>query len=116
MHEPQGGAAEPAAREFCEQTQDLVHTACQTHRRLAQGSWRAKAAKEKELELRRTLRQICRQPLDHAKTESFRQRLPGKEQKHLFTKDAEQAQAALYRNTAKGRSRPHPTCEKKPPP
>jgi len=34
----------------------------------------------------------------------------------LFTKDTEQAQAALYRNTAKAKSRPHPTREKKKPP
>jgi hypothetical protein len=44
------------------------------------------------------------------------QRLLGKEHKHLFTKDTEQAQAALYRNTAQAKSPPHPTCEKKKPP
>lgn len=178
----QGKAANPAARQFCQQVQDFVRTACQAHRRLAQGPWRAKLAKEKQQGLRRTLRRLCRQPLDHAKTESFRQRLRGKEQQHLlvcfrhpqvpptnsqaersmrpvvlmrhvvhctrspkglenhsvlrslfetarrqgrkaneffydlFTQDTKQAQAALYRNTPKGKPRPRPACEKKKPP
>jgi len=81
----EGEAADPAAREFCQQVQGFVHTVCQAHHRLAQGPWRAKPAKKKEKSLRRTLRRLCREPLRHAKTEAFRQRLLGKEQKHLFT-------------------------------
>lgn len=177
-----GPAADPAARQFCQQVQGLVHTACQAHRRLAKGPWRAKAAKNRQRSLRRTLRRLCRRPLGHAKTEAFRQRLLGKEQKHLFTcfrrpqvpptnsqaersmrpvvlmrhvvhctrsakglenhsvlrslfetarrqgrkgheffydlftKNTRQAQAALYRNTPEGKSRPRPGCERKKPP
>jgi len=80
-----GKAAEPAARQFCRKIQGWVRTACQAHRRMAQGPWRAKAAKRKGQNLCRTLRRLCRKPLTHAKTEAFRRRLLGKEQKHLFT-------------------------------
>src|SRR3974390_1595982 len=41
----QGKAAEPKARQFCQNIQSWVRTACQAHHRLSRGPWRAKAAK-----------------------------------------------------------------------
>ena len=81
----QGPAADPQARQFCQKIQGLIHEACQAHRPLARGPWRAKRAKKQERRLRGQLRQICQRPLRHPRTESFRQRLLGPEQKLLFT-------------------------------
>jgi hypothetical protein len=81
----EGKAQDPKARQFCQNVQDLIHRACQAHRRLAKRTWRAKAAKKKEQAFRRELRQLCRQPLRYEPAEKFRQRLAGPEQKHLFT-------------------------------
>jgi transposase len=80
-----GKARDPAARQFCQQIQGFVHSACQAHRRLTQKPWRAPAAKRAEKRLRGHLRRLCRTPLSYPKAEHFRQRLLGKEQKHLFT-------------------------------
>ena len=80
-----GRGAEPRTRQFCQKVQGLVHAACQAHRQLSQGPWRAKRAKAKGQSLRNQLNQIGQTPLRHLRTESFRQRLLGKEQKLLFT-------------------------------
>src|SRR3974377_554423 len=42
-----GKAADPAARQFCQNIQGWVRTACQAHQRLCRGRWRAKSAKRK---------------------------------------------------------------------
>lgn len=81
----QGRAADPAARRFCQQIQGWVHDACQVHHRLAQGPWRARRAKTKARQLKHQLQRFCRQPLRHPRTESFRRRLAGPEQKLFFT-------------------------------
>jgi len=80
-----GQAADPPARQFCQQVQGFIRTACQAHHRLAQGPWRAQAAQHKERALRRQLRAWCRDPLCYPRAETFRKRLLGPEQKHLFT-------------------------------
>ena len=80
-----GRAADPAARRFCQQVQGWVQDACQAHRRIAQGPWRARRARTKERTLRRQLRKVCAKSLRHPKAESFRQRLLGPEQKHFLT-------------------------------
>ena len=78
-------AADPVALQFCKNIQGFVHDACQEHHKLSKGPWRAKAAKAKGLALRRLLKKLCRAPLHHPRTETFRKRLSGKEQKRLFT-------------------------------
>lgn len=80
-----GSSADPPARLFCQNIQGLVHEACQAHHKLARGRWRADLAKNTGQTLRRKLQRLCKAPLRHQKTESFRQRLLGKEQKLLFT-------------------------------
>lgn len=80
-----GRAADPQARQFCQAIQGWVHHACQAHRRLSLGPWRAQAAKEQGRALRTQLQELCAQPLRHERTEKFRQRLSGKEQKLFFT-------------------------------
>jgi len=80
-----GRAADPRARQFCQNIQGFVHEACQAHHQLSQKPWRAKRARNKERVLRRQLRALCRSPLRHAKAEAFRKRLTGPEQKHFFT-------------------------------
>ena len=80
-----GQAADPQARQFCQDIQGWVRTACQAHHRLCRGRWRAKAAKRKGQALRQALRALCRAPLRHPRTEAFRKRLRGPEQKLLFT-------------------------------
>jgi transposase len=80
-----GRAADPPARQFCQEIQGFIRTACQAHHRLAQGRWRAKAAQHKERALRRRLRALCRTPLRYPRAETFRKRLMGPEQKHFFT-------------------------------
>ena len=80
-----GRAADPSARQFCQNIQGFVHDACQAHRQICQGPWRAGRAKNKERALRRQLRALCSTALRYAKAESFRRRLLGPEQKHLFT-------------------------------
>jgi hypothetical protein len=80
-----GNAADPAARQFCQDIQGFVHTACQAHHRLSRGSWRAKSAQRKAGALRRELNSLCRAALRYPKAEAFRKRLLGPEQKHFFT-------------------------------
>jgi hypothetical protein len=80
-----GQAADPPARQFCQDIQGFVRTACQAHHQLSQGPWRAKAAKKKGRALCQQLRSLCQNPLHYPKAEAFRQRLLGPEQKHLFT-------------------------------
>src|SRR4029077_14428732 len=80
-----GRAADPQARLLCKNIQGFVHDACQAHRRLCQKPWRAQRAKNKERSLRRRLRLLCATPLRHPKTETFRKRLLGPEQKNFFT-------------------------------
>lgn len=80
-----GQAADPPARLFCQDIQAFVRTACQAHHRLTKGPWRAKTARRKGRALRRQLRALCQTPLHYQRTEAFRKRLLGPEQKHLFT-------------------------------
>jgi transposase len=80
-----GKAADPDARQFCQDVQGFVRTLCQAHHQLCEGPWRAKAAKKKAADLRRELRKLCGTPLRYAKAEAFRKRLLGPEQKHFFT-------------------------------
>ena len=80
-----GPAADPPARQFCQAVQGFVRTACQAHHRLVKGPWRAKTATRKGRALRRQLRALCRTPRHYPKAETFRKRLLGPEQKHLFT-------------------------------
>ena len=81
----EGKACDPKAHQFCQDIQAFVHTACQEHHQLARSPWRAKAAKKKESMLRKQLRAACKSVLTYPKAESFRKRLLGPEQKHLFT-------------------------------
>jgi hypothetical protein len=81
----EGRAADPVANRFCQDIQGFVRDACLAHRKLSQQPWRAKTAKAKARALRKQLKQICRSPLSHRRTEAFRQRLLGKEQELLFT-------------------------------
>jgi hypothetical protein len=55
------------------------------HHRLCRGRWRAKSAKRKGQTLRRHLQVLCTVCLRHPRTEAFRKRLSGPEQKLLFT-------------------------------
>jgi hypothetical protein len=80
-----GKAADPQALSFAQNIQGLVHDACLAHRQIAKGPWRAKRARDKERALRRQLRTICHKVLRYPRAESFRQRLLGPEQRHLFT-------------------------------
>lgn len=80
-----GNAADPGARQFCQNIQGWVHTACQAHHRLCRGRWRAKSAKRKGQALRKDVRALCASALRYPKAEAFRQRLLGPEQKLLFT-------------------------------
>lgn len=80
-----GKAADPEARQFCQNIQGWVRDACQAHHRLCRGPWRAKAAKRKGRWLRRQLRKLCTTALRYPKAEKFRKRLLGPEQKLLFT-------------------------------
>jgi transposase len=80
-----GKAADPDARQFCQNIQGWVRTACQAHHRLCRGRWRAKAAKRKGQALRRELRALCATALRYPKAEGFRKRLLGPEQKLLLT-------------------------------
>lgn len=81
----QGRAKDPAALRFCQNIQGFVHAACEAHRRLAKGRWRAKAATKKGAVLRRQLRALCQRSLRHPRAEAFRQRLLGDELRHFFT-------------------------------
>lgn len=80
-----GPAADPQARQFCQNVQGFIRAACQAHRQLAKGPWRAQTAKRQGRALGRQLRALCQTPLRYAKTETFRQRLLGPEHQHLFT-------------------------------
>jgi hypothetical protein len=80
-----GKAADPAARQFCQDIQGWVRTACQAHHRLCHGRWRAKAAKRKGRKLRQELRTLCATALRYLRAEKFRKPLSGPEQKLLFT-------------------------------
>ena len=81
----QGRASDPAARQFCQNIQAFVHDACQAHHQLCRQPWRAKAAKARGQNLRRQLNQLCQTHLRHPRTEAFRKRLAGPEQKFFFT-------------------------------
>lgn len=81
----QGKAADPDARQFCQNIQAWVRDACHAHHRLCHGPWRAKSAKRKGQILRRQLRALCVTPFRYARAEAFRKRLLGPEQKLLFT-------------------------------
>jgi transposase len=80
-----GAAADPQARQFCQDIQGWVHDACQAHQQLSQHPWRAKTAKAQERRLKKQLRKLCRQPLHYSKAEKLRKRLLGPEQKLLLT-------------------------------
>jgi transposase len=80
-----GQAADGAARQFCQNIQGWVRTACQAHHRLGRGRWRAKAAQRQGQGLRRELRALCATALRYPRAETFRQRLLGPEQELLFT-------------------------------
>lgn len=78
-------AADPRARRFCQQVQDLIRRACLIHRRISRRAWRAKTARRHERALRQQLRALCRRPLHYGPAEAFRKRLNGPERKHCFT-------------------------------
>ena len=78
-------AADPEARKFCGNIQGWVHDACQAHRSLARGRWRAEPARTAERQFQSRLEQLCARPLRHPKAENLRQRLLGPEQKLLLT-------------------------------
>ena len=80
-----GPAADPAARQFCQDIQGWVRTACQAHHQLCRRPWRVPAAKRKGQALRRQLCTLCATALGYPKAEAFRKRLMGPEQKLLFT-------------------------------
>ena len=80
-----GKAADPEARQFSQNIQAWVRTACQAHHRLCRGRWRAKSAKRQGLALRKELRALCRSPLRYPKAMALRKRLLGPEQKLLLT-------------------------------
>ncbi len=80
-----GEAADPQAGQFCQKIQGFVRDACEAHRKISKGPWRAGRAKNKARALLRQLRGFCSSPLRYPKAESFRRRLLGPEQKHLFT-------------------------------
>ena len=80
-----GKAAEQAARQFCQDIQAWVRTACQVHNRLCHGRWCAKSAKRKGKQLCQQLRALCALPFGYPKAEAFRKRLSGPQQKLLFT-------------------------------
>lgn len=79
-----GRAADPKARQFCQDIQGWVHDACQAHHQLIHRPWRAKAANTQAHRLKRQLRKLCRQPLCYPRAEKLRERLIGPEQKMLF--------------------------------
>ena len=81
----QGKAADPGARQFCQDIQGWVHRACQAHHQLWRRPWRAKAARRKGQALRRELCRLCASTLGHSRAEAFRKRLMGPEQKLLLT-------------------------------
>jgi hypothetical protein len=80
-----GRSSDPAARQFCQNIQGFVHDACQAHRQLSRQPWRAQAAKDQGQVLRHQLDQLCQTHLHHPRTETFRKRLAGPEQKLFFT-------------------------------
>ena len=80
-----GAAADPQARQFCQDIQGWVHDACQAHHQLKARHWRAKSAKAQERRLRKQLQKLCRQPLRYPKAENLRERLNGPEQRLLLT-------------------------------
>jgi hypothetical protein len=80
-----GPAADPGARQFCQDIQGWVRSACQAHRQLCRGPWRAKTARCTGQAMRRELRRLCATALRYPRAEAFRKRLTGPEQKLLFT-------------------------------
>ena len=80
-----GAAADPPARQFCQDLQGWVHDVCQAHHQLSGRPWRAKLAKAQERRLKRQLHKLCRRPLRYPKAEKLRRRLLGPEQRMLFT-------------------------------
>ncbi len=80
-----GRATDPAARQFCQNIQGWVRTACQAHHQLCRGRWRAQSAKRTSGALRRQLQALCVAPLRYSRAEAFRKRLLGPEQELLFT-------------------------------
>ncbi len=80
-----GKAVDPAARQFCQNIQGWVRTACRAHHRLCRRPWRAQAARRQGQALRRQLRALCATALRYPRAEAFRRRLLGPEQKLLFT-------------------------------
>jgi len=81
----EGAAADPHARQFCQDIQGWVHDACQAHQQLTAHPWRAKSAKTQECKLKEALRKLCAQPLGYTKAEKLRQRLLGPEQRMFLT-------------------------------
>ena len=80
-----GRAADPRAHQFCQNIQGFVHDLCLVHRQHARQPWRARRAKAKARQLKKQLQRLCRTPLRHPRTETFRKRLAGPEQKLFFT-------------------------------
>ncbi len=81
----QGRAADPQARQFCQDIQGWVREACQAHRQLKARPWRAQAAKAQERRLGKQLQELCRHRLRYPKAETLRERLNGPEQRLLLT-------------------------------
>jgi len=78
-------AADPKARQFCQDIQGWVHDACQAHHRMTARPWRAQPAQAQARKLEKQLGQLCRQPLRYPKAEKLRQRLLGPQQPQFFT-------------------------------
>ena len=78
-------AADPRARQFCQNIQGWVHDACLAHHALTAQTWRAAAARAQGRKFKQQLRNLCAQPLQYPKAEKFRQRLLGPEQRLLLT-------------------------------
>jgi len=80
-----GAAADPHARQFCQDLQAWVHKTCQAHHQLSGKPWRAGLARAKARQLKKQLDRLCRQPLTYPKAETLRQRVRGPDQKLLLT-------------------------------
>lgn len=78
-------AADPKARQFCQEIQGWVHDACQAHHQLKTRPWRAQSAKVQERRLQKQLQELCRHPLRYPRAETLRERLNGPEQRLLLT-------------------------------
>jgi transposase len=79
----QGKAQDREALQMCQAVQAWVKALClEAHQ---PGPWRARQQQKKERAYRQRLQRLCKKPLRHERTETFRQRLLGKQQAQLLT-------------------------------